>query len=284
MPKVRKVGVVARGASRQAARTAAELAEWLLRRKVEVGLDEAILRVREIAGVPPFDARTAYDLVVVLGGDGTLLSVARTVGPNVPILGVNLGRLGFLTEIKRSELYPLLVKVLAGEFEVEARSLLSVELHRASGAIHQNRAFNDAVVSKGAEAKIIELKLHIDGRLVAEIRADGLIVSTPSGSTAYNLSAGGPIIAPTLPVAVVTPICPHALSLRPIVVPDQSLIAITLETQLEEVYLSVDGQESSSLGYEDTVRIQRAPEPVHLVRLKDRTFYDSLSAKLKWGG
>jgi len=281
---VRSVGIVARGASRVAARTASELTDWLLRRKIAVALDEAILRVRGMQGVPAFDPAESYDLVVVLGGDGTLLSVARSLGSNVPILGVNVGRLGFLTELMRSELYPTLVKVLAGEYGVEERFLLDAELHRASGSTVRYRAFNDAVIAKSAEARIIELNLHIDGRLVAHIRADGLIVSTPSGSTAYNLSAGGPIVFPTLPVAVLTPICPHALSLRPIVVPDESNIAISLDTPLEEVYLSVDGQESSNLGYQDKVKVKRSASSVHLVRLGDRTFYDSLRDKLGWGG
>ncbi len=281
---VRRVGIVARGASRVAARTASELTDWLLRRKVTVALDEAILRARVMKGVPPFDPTDSYDLVVVLGGDGTLLSVARSLVSRVPILGVNVGRLGFLSELSRSELYPTLVKVLAGEFAVEERHLLDVELHRSTGTTVRYRAFNDAVIAKGAEARIIELNLHIDGRLVAHLRADGLIISTPSGSTAYNLSAGGPIIYPTLPVAVLTPICPHALSLRPIVVPDQGNIAIALDTELEEVYLSVDGQESSRLSYRDTIQVKRSSSSVHLVRLGDRTFYDSLRDKLGWGG
>ncbi|MCP4664019.1 MAG: NAD(+) kinase [bacterium] len=281
---VRSVGIVARSASRVAARSATELTEWLLRRKVEVALDETILRVWGTNGIPPFDPGKVYDLVVVLSGDGTLISVARSLAPRVPILGVNLGRLGFLTELVRSELYPTLVKVLAGEFAVEERFLLDVDLHRSGGFTAHSRAFNDAVIAKGAQAKIIELKLHIDGRLMSHIRADGLIVSTPSGSTAYNLSAGGPIVYPTLPVAVLTPICPHALSLRPIVVPDQADIAISLDTELEEVYLSVDGQESIPLGYQDTVKVKRSASAVHLVRLGDRTFYDSLRDKLNWGG
>jgi len=281
---IRSIGIVARGASHMAARTATELTDWLLRRKIEVALDDTVLRISGTNGIPPFDPAEIYDLVVVLSGDGTLLSVARTLAPRVPILGVNLGRLGFLTELVRSELYPTLVKVLAGEFTVEERFLLNVDLHRSSGFTAHFRAFNDAVIAKGAQAKIIELRLHIDGRLVSHIRADGLIVSTPSGSTAYNLSAGGPIVFPTLPVTVLTPICPHALSQRPIVVPDQSDTAVSLDTELEEVYLSVDGQESIPLGYQDTVRVKRSTASVHLVRLGNRTFYDSLRDKLGWGG
>ena len=178
-----------------------------------VALDEATLRARGLEGEAPFRPGEPYDLVVVLGGDGTLLSVARTLTPGVPILGVNLGNLGFLTEINRGELYPALVQVLAGRFATEERSLFDVELRaerrRPRCAF---RVLNDAVITKSALARIIELTLRVDGHLIARFRADGLIISTPTGSTAYNLSAGGPIVNPLLPVAVLTPICPHALS------------------------------------------------------------------------
>ncbi len=278
-----RVGIVARNASREAVRTASELADWLKRRQIEVAVDEVTLRARKLDDVARYDDKQAYDLVVVLGGDGTLLSVARSVARGVPILGVNLGRLGFLTELTRSELYPALVKVLDGDFELEERSLFDVELVRARGPVGRFQAFNDAVIAKSALAHIIELKLKIGGRLVTHFRADGLIISTPSGSTAYNLSAGGPIVYPPLPVAVLTPICAHALSLRPIVVADNIDIEVVLETQQEEVFLTVDGQEGSNMGYHDRVRVRRAETPVHLVRMSDRTFYDSLRRKLKWG-
>ncbi len=280
--QIRRVGVVARTASRHAIRTAAELADWLARRGIEVAIDEVCLRALDLEGVPPFAADGDYDLVVVLGGDGTLLSVGRSVA--VPILGVNLGRLGFLTELSSSELYPSLVQVLAGDFQVEERSLFDVTLKRGGAAAGHYRAFNDAVIAKSALAKIIELELKVGGRLVARYRSDGLIVSTPSGATAYNLSAGGPILFPGLPAAVLTPLCPHTLTLRPIVVPDDQLIEVTLETPREEVFLTVDGQEGSSVGYRDTVCVQRSKSTAKLVRMSRRTFYDSLREKLKWGG
>ncbi len=280
--EVRQVGVITRAASRDAIRTAAELADWLRRRDIEVALDEGSLRALNLPDVTPFAAEAGYDFVVVLGGDGTLLSVARSV--SVPILGVNLGRLGFLTELSRSELYPSLVKILAGDFRVEERSLFDVDLRRASGATASYRAFNDAVIGKNALAKIIELELKIAGRLVARYRSDGLIISTPNGATAYNLSAGGPILFPALPVAVLTPLCPHTLSFRPIVVPDSEAIEVTLQTPREEVFLTVDGQEGSSIGFRDTVCVQRSRSTAKLIRVSDRSFYDSLRGKLKWGG
>lgn len=280
---ISRVGVVAKNASREAMRTAAELAEWLRRRDLEVAVDEAILRAKGLTEVPPYEPGQPYDLVVVLGGDGTLLGVARSVPPGVPILTVNLGRLGFLTELSHKNLYPGMVKVLAGKFALDERSLFDVELRRSGGASTRFRAFNDAVIAKSALARIIELELKVDGHLMARYRSDGLIISTPNGSTAYNLSAGGPIVYPALPVAVLTPICPHILTLRPIVVPDSEAIEVTLKTQ-EEVYLTVDGQEGKSLGFLDTVIVKRSPSPVQLIRLRERTFYASLRNKLKWGG
>jgi NAD+ kinase len=228
---------------------------------------------------------------VVLGGDGTLLSVARTLAGRVPILGVNLGNLGFLTEISRGELYPALVQVLAGRFRTETRSLFDIDLKRAGAETGDGappglryRVLNDAVITKSALARIIELTLRVDGHLVARFRADGLIISTPTGSTAYNLSAGGPILSPLLGVAILTPICPHALSLRPIVVPDAGPIEVTLETPREEVYLTLDGQEGTSLGQGDTVSITRGKATVKLIKVSERTFYDNLRGKLRWGG
>src|SRR5262245_14765208 len=184
-PAFRRVGVIAKAASEEALRTAAELEQWLARRRLEVRLEEA--RLRDAAeGAPPFLAGVDVDLVVVLGGDGTLLSVARALQRPVPILGVNMGTLGFLTEINRAELYPSLVRVLGGDFALEERSLLRAELRRDGSAPQVYRVLNDAVIAKTALARIIELTLSVDGNLVGQFRADGLIISTPTGSTAYN--------------------------------------------------------------------------------------------------
>lgn len=282
--KFRSIAVVARGASREAVQTAAELAEWLDRRDIAVALDEVSLRAADLEGASTYRSGASYDLVIVLGGDGTLLSVARSVSPHVPILGVNLGRLGFLTELSRTDLYPNLVNLLAGRYVLEERSLFDVELRRFAGPVSRYRAFNDVVIAKSALAQIIEIELQVQGRLMARYRSDGLIISTPNGSTAYNLSAGGPILFPALPVAVLTPICPHSLSFRPIVVPDSEAIEVRLQTQKEEVFLTVDGQEGGSIRFRDTVVVARSENTVQLVRLSDRTFYDSLRDKLRWGG
>ena len=279
-----RVGVVARRDSPLARDSAREVGEWLTRRGHRALLDPAIAAAEngmaEVPGEPVLDC----DLVVVLGGDGTLLSVARNYAGGPPILGVNLGRLGFLTEVPREDLYPALVEILAGRYEVEPRSLLDVELVREGAEVRRFRALNDAVIAKGALARIIEMTLSVDGRLVSRYRSDGLVISTPTGSTAYNLSAGGPILHPHLPVAVLTPICPHTLTLRPLVVPDTSRTEILLETRRERVFLTVDGQEGVELADGDIVRVTRAPEPVRLLRTTEsRSIFEGLRTKLHWG-
>lgn len=285
MSGFRRVAVVAKQSSREAIQTAHELAEWMERRGLEVAIDAAALRAREPRESAVFDPQEPYDLVVVLGGDGTMLSVARSLAAPVPILGVNLGRLGFLTEVGRGELYPNMVKVLGGDYGIEERAQFDVQVIRPNGGTATRfRVLNDVVIAKSALARIIELDVSVDGLQVARYRADGLIVSTPTGSTAYNLSAAGPILYPLLPVAVVTPICPHTLSQRPVVVPDDELIQVVLETPREEVYLTLDGQEGTTIGFQDRFTVCRSDHSVRLVKVTGRTFYDSLRSKLRWGG
>ena len=275
--EIRSIGVIARSESAAANETSKELSDWLGRR----GLD---VETTTVDGGSAFTLDKEFDLVVSLGGDGTLLSVARAVQPGVLVLGVNMGHLGFLTEINRAELYPGLVRVLEGDYELEQRFLVTVEVIRGGSQDVAYRVLNDAVITKSALSKIIELTLRVDGRLVTSYRSDGLIVSTPTGSTAYNLSAGGPITHPLLPVTLLTPICPHAFTLRPVVVPMKSVVDVTLESTGGKVFLTLDGQEGTTLAPGDTVRITQAEAGVNLVKIADRTFYDSLRAKLKWGG
>ena len=281
--KTRKIAVVAKRVSQEALETAVELAHWLRRRQLGVALEETILKANPEVQAEAFDRSETYDLVVVLGGDGTLLSVARSLADSIPILGVNMGNLGFLTEVPRSELYPSIMKFLEGDYEVDERALLDVSLRRATGEEVSYRVLNDAVINKSALARIIELVVTVDGHRVATYRSDGLIISTPTGSTAYNLAAGGPILNPQLPVVVVTPICPHTLTLRPIVVPDSASVELRLETPHEEVYLTLDGQEGTQIECGDTIRLRRSNDVVRLVKTSDRTFYDSLRDKLRWG-
>jgi NAD+ kinase len=278
-PSVRRAAVIAKRSSPEAQELAHELVAWLERRGLAVIRDAG-----EGTGEEFFAPAEPYDLAVVLGGDGTLLSVARRLRPGTPILGVNLGSLGFLTELGRDELYPALTGVLAGRFELESRALVDVELERAAGTKATFRFLNDAVIAKSALSRIIQLTVHVDGRLVVSYRSDGLIISTPTGSTAYNLSAGGPIVHPLLPVVLLTPICPHTFSMRPLVVPGGSRIEVTLDTQREEVYLTLDGQEGTGLGFGDTIRVRPSEAQVRLIKVSERTFYDGIRDKLHWGG
>lgn len=277
------VGVVAK---RDAAATAlaGELAEWLVRRGHLVRLDAATLVDLGRTDLATLEAGGACDLVIVLGGDGTILSVARRYAGGPPILGVNLGFLGYLTEVPREDLYPALVEILAGKHAIEPRSLLEVRLVRAAGGSADYLALNDAVIAKTAPSRIIELDVEVDGKVVSRYRADGLVISTPTGSTAYNLSAGGPILHPQLPVTVLTPICPHTLTLRPLVVPDTSVLSVRLETDSESVFLTVDGQEGTELAAGDRVRLRRHDQPVLLLRTAEpRSIFEGLRSKLHWG-
>jgi NAD+ kinase len=277
------VGVVAKRDA-AAATLAGELAEWLVRRGHLVRLDAATLAALGRSDLATLEAGGACDLVIVLGGDGTILSVARRYAGGPPILGVNLGYLGYLTEVPREDLYPALVEVLSGAYALESRSLLEVRLERAAGGAADYLALNDAVIAKTAPSRIIEFDVEVDGKFVSRYRADGLVVSTPTGSTAYNLSAGGPILHPQLPVTVLTPICPHTLTLRPLVVPDTSVLAIRLETDSESVFLTVDGQEGTELAAGDRVRLRRHDRPVLLLRTAaPRSIFEGLRSKLHWG-
>ncbi|MDX1381991.1 MAG: NAD(+)/NADH kinase [Thermoanaerobaculia bacterium] len=280
---VESVAIATKEGSREAARVAQELSEWLRRRGLHLAVDERSHRAIDRDDIAVYDPQERYDLLIVLGGDGTLMSVARAQAHRVPILGVNLGTLGFLTEINRGELYACLVETLAGRFETEARSLIDVDLQRVGGSRIAYRALNDVVVTKSALARIIDLRVEVDQRLVARYRSDGLILSTPTGSTAYNLSAGGPIVYPSLPVILITPICPHTLTHRPLVVPETSRIEVTLETPDEEVYLTVDGQEGTTLEPGAKVCVGSSESKAELVRISGRSFYDSLRSKLRWG-
>jgi len=282
--QVQKIGVVAKRSSSEALRISGEFIEWLRRRGLEVEVDSAILDANTELEATPLGNGESCDMVVVLGGDGTLLSVARNISAGKPILGVNLGTLGFLTEVGRGELYQAMAEVLAGRYDTEMRALFDVELERADGEEKRYRVLNDAVIAKSALSRIIELTIRLDGMLVGTYRADGLIISTPTGSTAYNLSAGGPIVSPGLPLAIITPICPHTISLRPLVVPDSSVFEIRLETPREEVYLTLDGQEGTAFKLHDILRVGRSPAAARLVKVGGRTFYDNLREKLHWGG
>lgn len=277
-----RAAIVAKRSSDRARKSAAELAGWLAGRGVEVALDPIGHRSGHGSEFAPFDPDTAYDFVVVLGGDGTLLSIGRAVGEKSPILGINMGRLGFLTDTPATETYEAVEKVLSGDYKVEERTMLDVTLRRST-VTSEFRVFNDAVIAKSALARVVELRVEADGEEVSSYRGDGLIVSTPTGSTAYNLSAGGPLIHPRLPVIVLTPICSHALTQRPLVLPGEVELSISLDTDREEVYLTLDGQEGRSLAFRDRITVGPSTEMVRLINTNGRAFFKSLRSKLAWG-
>jgi len=262
-----------------------ELAAWLhARGKTIMPEDQTSQELGFSGGWRKVEIMQKADLVIVLGGDGTLLSVARRANTReVPILGVNLGGLGFLTSTTTSELFSTLEQVLAGEYEVERRSLLKTTLIRNGEPVESFQVFNDAVINKGALARIIDLEAWVDDHYLCTYKADGLIVATPTGSTAYSLAAGGPIIAPAVGVVVLSPICPHTLTNRPIVLPDTADVQVVLRTADEDVILTLDGQEGRPLTQGDTVSIKRSESTVALIKPQNRTFFDVLRNKLRWG-
>ena len=224
------------------------------------------------------------DLLLVLGGDGTLLAAARVASARgIPILPINMGSLGFLTSFTLDEMFPALEETLAGRSSISERVMLRVELHRAGQMIDGQRVLNEAVINKGALARMIELELKIDGAFVCRYRADGLIVATPTGSTAYSLSAGGPIVQPDVESLIITPICPHTLTDRPLVVRDSSSVETSLLGNAESVFLTLDGQKGIPMQSGDRMRITRAAERLKLIQPPRKTYFDILRSKLKWG-
>ena len=288
---ITRVGLVAKSGLDAAAGALAELAGWLEAREVHAVFET---ETAAVAGLPP-GRRTVdrdelpltCDLIVVLGGDGTLIGMADRIaeaGADVAILGVNFGSLGFLTEITLPELYPSLESVLGGTAQIEERMMLRSRTLR-SGTVHADRlALNDVVITKGALSRIIDLEVEIGGRPVMRVRADGLIVGSPTGSTAYNLAAGGPILHPEVDALLLTPIAPHMLTNRPVVVPASSEIRVkpAVNGSNEQMFVTIDGQSGHTLQPGDEICITRAERPLKLIRASTRTYFDVLRQKLKW--
>ena len=282
----RTIGIFTRPRPARVPEIVRPLREWLHKRGIQAFCDnQTASALGETACGSTRDQVAAQsDLILVLGGDGTLLAAAREAAARgVPILPINLGSLGFLTSFTLEELYPALEETLAGHLTASERVMLLATLLRDGKASEQQCVLNDAVINKGALARMIELRLFIDGDSVCRYRSDGLIVATPTGSTAYSLSAGGPIVHPDVESIVITPICPHTLSDRPLVVRDSSLIELTVVGDAESTYLTLDGQKGVELTAGDRVQITRAEARLKLIQPPRKSYYEILRSKLKWG-
>ena len=291
-PPIARVGIVAKSHLRQATPHLIDISTWLGERGVE-----PVFETATAALLPSSDDRrvvekltlvASVDMVVVLGGDGTLLSMADTIAAadtSLPILGVNFGSLGFLTEITLPELYDSLDSVLKGTSEIEERMMLRARTMRSGAVFTERLVVNDVVITKAALSRIIDLSVSVGDQHVMQVRADGLIVATPTGSSAYNLAAGGPIVHPALDALLLTPIAPHMLTNRPVILTASSQLRVTplMHGTTEEVYVTFDGQSGHPLQPKDVVEIRRADLPLRLVRASQRTYFDVLRQKLKWG-
>jgi NAD+ kinase len=288
---IKRIGIVVKPHQPDALRTLCELVEWLDKRGIQLAGGPEIERERiehetgcVVREIEEQELAAKVDLMLVLGGDGTMIATARMMGDaEAPVLGVNYGGLGYLAEFRIEELYAALESILKGNYLLEKRVMLAVELLRKGGQLTHNRVLNDVVINKSALARIIEIEAYLNQQFVNSFRADGLIISTPTGSTAYNLSAGGPVIYPSMNAIVITPICPFTLSNRPIVVPDESEIELRLRTESEEVALTLDGQVGFPLKPEDRVLIRKSQTTFNLVQPMNRNYFDVLRDKLRWG-
>ncbi len=287
--RIKTVGVIVKPNHAEAWKTACELSEWLESRGIVLigkPFTETERPGPDLCELPTADSGKFQeaDLVIVLGGDGTMISTARLIGDSeVLVLGVNYGSLGYLTDFRIEEMFPTLEAILAGDHEKDRRVMLTAEHIRGDEVLAKGRVLNDVVINKAALARIIEIEVSLNTLFVNSFRADGLIVSTPTGSTAYNLSAGGPIIYPSMNAVVITPICPFTLTNRPIVVPDDAEIELKLMNENEGVVLTLDGQIGYSMLAGDRVVIRKSRTTFNLVQPHNRNYFDVLRNKLKWG-
>jgi NAD+ kinase len=282
----RTIGIFSRPRRANISDVVQPLLDWLVNRGIRGLYDsETAESLRDEAGGQARDVLAREcDLILVLGGDGTLIAAAREAAPfGIPVLPINLGSLGFLTSFTLEELYPALEETIAGHLEASERMMLTASLVRDGKVVDSQRVLNEAVITKGALARMIELELLIDGEFVCRYRADGLIVATPTGSTAYSMSAGGPIVHPAVESIILTPICPHTLSDRPLVVGDCCNVQMRLRGAAESVYLTFDGQKGLLMESEDRVLIARAKERLKLIQPHRKSYYEILRSKLKWG-
>ena len=283
--KAKKIGVFCKPKAPSATDILGRLIPWLRKQNYHIFLDTGTAAIiNETSSYEKREIPQQADLLIVLGGDGTLLSVARAAHPhNIPILAVNLGSLGFLAEISIDELYPTLENILAGKFEIENRMLLNACIWRNGEKVEDHNVLNDVVINKGAVARVINLQVLVNGQYMTSYRADGLIIATPTGSTAYSLSAGGPIIHPSMHTLVLSPICPFTLTNRSILIPDQSIIQVKLAAEYDDVRVTLDGQEGYDMRAGDILEIKKTKTSFQLIRGPNKNYYQILRDKLHWG-
>lgn len=281
---MKKIGIICKTGRTEPQEILKELLPWLRQRGYETFVESETASHLNIKGFSRSEITSLADVILVLGGDGTMLSVSRLVAEKgIPILGINLGSMGFITEINRDEIYKAVETMLTADCAAEDRLMLTAAIQRNGEKISEYTVLNDVVINKGALARIIDLETYINGTYVTTFKADGLIISTPTGSTAYSLSAGGPIIYPTLDSMVLTPICSHTLTNRPIVLPDDFRIEIILKTRSEDVYLTLDGQVGFSLRMDDIIDISKSGFKTRLLIPCEKDYFKILRTKLKWG-
>ncbi len=281
---MRKIGIISKKYSKESIYILREFLPWLRKRDCEVFLDDDSANILNINGYKQLEIPLNADMIVAFGGDGTMLSVSRiAANKGIPILGVNLGGLGFITEINKESLFDAMDKILSNDFTIEERMMLTVHIYRQNEEISTHTVLNDVVINKGALARIIDIETFIEQKYVTTFKSDGLIISTPTGSTAYSLSAGGPILYPSINCVVLTPICSHTLTNRPIVIDENMLIKLVLKSQSEDVYLTFDGQVGFSLMQYDEIEIVKSDLITRLILPYERDYFNILREKLKWG-
>jgi NAD+ kinase len=283
--KIKCVGIVVKPNHEEAWKTACELSDWFEKRGISLaGKLRCGSEVCNVETEETKEFKEKSDLIVVLGGDGTMISAARLTGRReVLVLGVNYGSLGYLTEFRIEEMFDALGEILAGHYDIDRRVMLDVEHWQGAKKLTSERILNDVVINKSALARIIEIEVELNNFFVNSFRADGLIVSTPTGSTAYNLSAGGPIVYPSMNAVLLTPICPFSLTNRSIVMPDDAEIKLKLVSDNENVVLTLDGQSGYDLEPQDHIKVRKSEISFNLIKPTNRNYFDVLRGKLKWG-
>jgi NAD+ kinase len=284
--KIKKIGIIAKPTAENIKKILSDLLKWIEEKKLQAIFDEEGSSVldNKVATLNRKKVPSNVDLVIVLGGDGTILAIgSKAAESGTPVLGINLGGLGFLAETKKEEMIDTLENVINGNYRYTERLLLRGELIREGQKIQSFEALNDTVVNKASIARMIEIEVYLDGNFVIHFRADGLIAATPTGSTAYSLSAGGPIMHPSLKDIIITPICPHTLTYRPLVVSSESTIELVNFAEKTEAVLTIDGQQAIDLEKNDRIVITRSPYVLKLVGSQNKSHFQILNEKLQWG-